>query len=480
MAKMKVPKGTFEIASLLDERRKFPSLECLTAEQIKEVRNRVTNLRSFHSKAKLAYQTVNYFGDWIAERGFKERDLFDDSPITEKKFFYKDPWQGSSMIIVNQGKKPLTEGFRLIVSHADSPCLRVKPRPIHMEEKSSEDIYNYLGVRLSTIPHGGIITSNWVGQQVKIMGYTLDKNRKRREITFPGFVGINSVHVESEGTQDLRETSPEASLEIITGYAGIRKFLKTLNLDNLDDFAASRLWAVPTNEMELLDESSMNLLVGYGHDNRTTTFSAVDSIARIQNPEYASIVWVVDNEEIFDPAPSGSRGNGLEMIIDKMLESQEKKEGRKISVNEKNMLYVKSKMITGDVTFAPYGPDAPVSDYRSAAKIGLGTVIEGGDIQGYNPLFIRDLIGLTKQLTKKKPRLCHQVTGQFYDQDMVSLWFSPEDQSSFPKKGVSNSWVAIPCACLHSAVEAICPGDEYATSELYRRFFESNVKTFKK
>ena len=475
MGKKAVPKGTIENFSLFETKRPFPSLECLTSEQMKEVKKRTSEIMDYHSKAKLSYQAVDYFGNLLSEKGFEERDYSDDSILPGKKFFYKDPWQKSSMIIVNQGRKPLTEGFRLLVTHADAPCLRIKPRPIRMEEMD-KDKYNYLGLRLSTIPHGGVITSHWIGQQVKVIGYSIDKNRKRREISFPGFIGINSAHVESENTQDIRDYSPENSLEIVVGYKDIQGLLKKMDFKSVDDFATSRLWAVPTNEMTLLNEEYPNLLIGYGHDNRTTTFSVVDAIIKAKNQQYSSIVWVVDNEEIFDPAPVGTKGNFLDIILEKMLEDYENKENKKISVTEKNKFYQKSRVIIGDVTFAPSGFDGYEADYLSAAKIGLGTFIEGGDIQGYNPLFIRDLRNLTEPIFEKRTRICHQITGQFYHQDEQSLWYTSENPT-FPlaDKGVSGAWAGIPCACLHSAVETICPGDEYATSQLYKRFFESPI-----
>jgi len=480
MSKMKrVPKGTFEDFQLLKKRRPFPSLECLSANQFKEVKGRVAKLIDFHSKSKLAFQAVDYFGNLISEKGFKEGDCFDNSGIEGKKSFYKDPWQKSSMVIVNQGKESLTEGFHLVISHIDSPCLRVKPRPLRIEGEELETYLGYLGIRLSTIPHGGIITDNWVGKPVKVMGYILEKNREKREIAFPGFVGVNSVHVDSEDTQSSRVFSPEKSLEIIVGCSEIKEFLKKINFSNSDDFVNSRLWAVPTNEMLVLDEKSLNLIVGYGHDNRTTAFSAVDAITKIKNNKYSSIVWLIDNEEISDPAPAGARGNFLEIILEKFLDIQEKKEGRIISFNERNRLYAKSRELIGDVTFAPYGFDSYSSDFKSSAKIGLGTAIDGGDIQGNDPLFMRDLRNLTESIPKKRTRICHQVTGQFNNQDEFNLWYSG-DNPTFPlaDKGISFGWVGIPCACLHSSVEVICPGDEYATSELYKRFFESDKNNF--
>ena len=129
-------------------------------------------------------------------------------------------------------------------------------------------------------------------------------------------------------------------------------------------------------------------------------------------------------------------------------------------------------MIIGDVTIAPYGIDSDNMDANSAAKIGLGVFIEGGDIQGNNPYFVRHLRNLVSK-TKSREGICHQLCGIFYPQDKFNLWASgDENYKSLASKGVSEIWAGMPCASCHSPVEIICPGDEYATSKLYKRFFE--------
>jgi aspartyl aminopeptidase len=471
MAKVKVPIGTLENDSYLDSERPFPSIECLNKKEIGELEKRVNRIIDFHSESRLAFQAVSYVSNWISELGFEKRELLDDKPSKNKSYFYQDPWQKSSMLVVREGRKPITEGFHLVNSHADSPCLRVKPRPVRLEWDPDE-LWNYLGVRLSTIPHGGIIVPHWIGQPVDVMGYTIRKNGSRKEIKFTGFVGINSVHVDDSNEEAVRDAfSPEKSLEIITGFSNISSLLNGIGLKNLDDFANTRLWGVPTNQMFPVSEYDWNLLVGYGHDNRTSVFSAVDAIARTRNPEYTSIAWISDNEEIFEPAPAGTSGPFFRIFLDKMLEEQEKTEKRKISRLERANMYFKSRGITGDVTIAPYGKDANNMDFNSAAKIGKGVAIDGGDVQGSNPNFVRDLRNLALK-SKTEKGICHQTSGQFYSQDRVELWYSGEGTHE-EARGVPQIWAGIPCASCHSIVEVICPGDEYAASELYKRFFES-------
>jgi aspartyl aminopeptidase len=474
MTKIKVPIGTLENDSYLDTERPFPSIKCLDKKQIEELEKRVSQIIDFQTKSRLAFQSVNYLSNFISKRGFEKRELFDDKPLKNKSYFYQDPWQKSSMIVVREGRKSITEGFHLINSHADSPCLKIKPRPVRLEWDPDE-LWNYLGVRLSTIPHGGIVVPHWIGQPVDVIGYTINQNGSRKEIKFSGFVGVNSAHVDYSEEETVKEAfSPEKSLEIITGFSSIPHLLSELGLKNLDDFANTQLWAVPINQMFTASKYEQNLLVGYGHDNRTSVFSTVDAITRIKDPEYTSVAWISDNEEIYEPAPAGTSGPLFRIFLEKMLENQEKIENRKISYLEKANMYFKSRAITGDVTIAPYGKDANNMDFNSAAKIGKGVAIDGGDVQGANPNFVRDLRNLALKSQAEKG-ICHQTVGQFYSQDKMDLWYSGEGSyEDLIIKGVQRIWVGIPCASCHSTVEVICPGDEYAASELYKRFFESN------
>jgi len=471
MVRIKVPDGTFPNSLGIDENRPFPSMECLTNEEKKELGKRVDSLVDFHSKSKLAFQAVASISNWLSEQGFEQRDIFSENNKDTKNYFYLDPWQKSSLIVVKEGKKPITEGFHLINSHADSPCLKIKSRPLRIEG-DKDKLYNYLGVRLSTIPHGGIVIPHWVGQPVKIMGYTINKDGTRKEISFLGSVEVNSAHIDYSNSEQVEHSfSPEKSLEITTGYAGVSNLLDSLSFESPDDFANTHLWAVPTNNMISIDEHSKNLLVGYGHDNRTTVFSAIDSIIKTKNPEYTSIVWISDNEEIGDPSPVGTDGPFFKILLEKIIGEQEINEKRKISKMEIYQMYSKSKMINGDVTIAPSRSDEEDNmDYQSSAKIGLGAVIEELDISGNNLHLVRYLRNLASESGLEK-RLCHQLCGQFYNQDKVDLWYSsaPNGLSS---KGIPKISVGIPCASCHSPVEIICPGDEYATSKLYKRFFE--------
>lgn len=476
MAKIRTPKETFTNQAIRDVVRQFPSLDCLSPSEREELYNREQRLVEFESKSRISTQVVDYVARWLSARPeFHERDLLDFSGSTQRKYFFRDSWEGSSLIAVKEGEMPVSEGFRMLLCHADSPCLRIKPRPIKLEW-GPDLIYNYLGVRLSAVAHGGISVHNWVGQQVKIVGYTDGKNSKRVETDIPGVVGDYSAHADYREEEEDRRFPPERSLEIITGFESVKKAIERLGFSSIDDFSQARLYAVPTNEPQLIDDDSWRLLVGYGHDDRVGVFSAVDALIKTRNPLYTSIVWITGTEESGDNPPAGAGGHMLDLVLDHVLEKERRRKKNKFSITEaeRRTMFLGSSMLIADVEISPYGHDESSMDAQSAAKIGLGVAISSDERYSSHSAFVGGLRRLALQGEKRGRHLCHQMCGEFLSQDKEDVaYHNLEGKERLYGRIGSWAWVGPPCASAHSHNEIICPADEFWTSRFYRRFLEN-------
>lgn len=378
------------------------------------------------------------------------------------------------MVVVKEGYKPLSQGFNLILCHSDTPCLRVKPKPIKLQW-SEDEIYNHLGVRLSAVPHGGISIHQWLGQQVKVIG--LRKNGSTRELEFPGVVADYTAHVDYRKEEDVEEAfPPERSLEIIVGQKSIRETLERFKLKSIDDFADMKLLAVPTNEPLAIDEYTWRLLAAYGNDDKSCIFSAYDAIKRARQPKKTSILWITNKEEVGEASPDGAQGHFFDLVLDEMLKREEEQYGTSLNERDKRAMYHKSCMLVGDVIVAPYGYDADDMDAMNSSKIALGVAIEAEAGTSSHVGYIKKLRKLAKRGAAKGQNICHQVAGSFYNQDKEEVWFyDPDGKGALTSKIGQWAWVGIPCASAHSPNEIICPGDEFWTSKFYKRFFESDL-----
>ena len=474
----KIPTETFDNYVLLDVERKFPSLECLTSSEIKELDSRIRRIINFESRARIPELVVSYISEMLSSRGFAEGDLNNEKPNSNKrKYFFKDPWMQSSMIVVKKGRESIKNGFNLIVCHGDSPCLRIKPKPLRAECVENE-IYNFLGTRLTANLCGGSQVYHWMGSQVRILG-NMKTKKGRIPVNIPGMIGIPSAHIDESDEEVVRLAFPKnESLEVIPGHSSVRETLKRFEIQSQDDFASSRLFVVPVTDPHPVDEYNWRLLGAYGHDDKSCVYAAVDALSKVRDPKRTSIVWITDKEEVGDDAPTGAGGPLLEKVLDRLIRGEEVKSRKKMSESEKRNMHLKSCLLIGDVTAAPYGYDAEQMDIENTAKLGFGVYISGDSKETSDADFIWELRNLAKMGASRDINICHQVTGDFYHPDSIYAGFGCREHSGkedLYKKIGRWAWVGIPCASTHSHNEVICPADEMWTSRFYKRFFGSDL-----
>jgi aspartyl aminopeptidase len=475
--KRSIPKETFDNDRLANTERQFPSLDCLTPNELEGLTKRINNLVHFETNCKTPSLVKDYVISELTKGKFESVDINDNEFRKKKKYFFIDPWAGNSIIAVKEGKLPITEGLNLIACHSDSPCLRIKPRPVQLEW-DPDLMHNFLGIRLSAVPHGGILYHHWVGQQVKIHGYHVNSKGEKRHIEFPGVVADTSAHIEQRQEETVKDAfPPNTSLEIVIGQSSIKEVLSRFEFDSLDQFGESKFLAVPTNEPLAIDEYTWRLICGYGHDDKLGVFSSLDALRKARDPKYASLLYITDNEEVGDVPPSGLQGSFFDLVLDFLIAKQEKNDKNEFKKREKNLILHKSSLIYADVNIAPYGHDQENLDMFNSPKIGYGVGISTDDAELSHPHFFSKLRALCQRGTNRGQNICFQNTGNIYHQDKIEVWWHDvkNSQSLINKFGQWATAVGVPVTSMHSFNEIMCPGDEYWASKLYRRFYESNT-----
>jgi aspartyl aminopeptidase len=476
--KIPVPQESFDNYVLKDSKRIYPSMECLTSDETMELERRVRRLIHFEDAARVPYQVADYVSNWLSGKpGFEERKLLDEPEENDKKkkYFFRDYGDGDAMIIVKEGELPITKGFNLVIAHSDSPCLLIKPKPVRIEWSEDRQYY-HLGVRLSATSHGGLSYHQWPAQQVRILGYAIDKDRKRINIDIPGYIPDTSAHTDYRQEQEVKDAfPPDETSEITLGHTSLEETLDTFGFESIDDFSQAKLFAVPTTTPLPMDERTWRLLCAYGHDDRVSVFSAVSAIARVR-PDLTSIVWLEDNEEVGSGPPTGLGGNFIDIALDYLLIKHEKNIGEKIDERARKRLLLNSSWLYADLCPAPYGYDADSMDVDNAPKIGLGMYIEAQKSSISNLDYLRKLRNLALRGSSQGNNICYQMVGEIYHQNKQDTWFYDFTGGSCLRQ--MGQWireVGIPGATLHSPNEIICPGDEYAFFQFLTRYFKHNT-----
>ncbi|WP_243546931.1 aminopeptidase [Pseudodesulfovibrio tunisiensis] len=286
--------------------------------------------------------------------------------------------RNKTCFLARKGKKPLSQGFRLLGAHADCPRLDLKQRPLYEDlDLCLAKTHYYGGIRKHqwlTMPlalHGvvvrtdGTVVNVCIGEDpsdpVLVITDLLphlahkDANRKLSEV-FEG-EKLNLVLGQSpaeEGSEKLEKPVKRRVLEILNKRYGIVEA----------DLLSAELQAVPAGPARFvgLDES---LIGGYGHDDRSSVFCALEALMAEPEPEYAQIVLFWDKEEIGSDGATGAKSYFFEYCMEELAEAWEP--GARMSA-----IFTNGSALSADVSAAMDPNFKEVYEPLNAARMGYG------------------------------------------------------------------------------------------------------------
>ena len=97
-----------------------------SAKERKAMRSLAESYVDFISRCKTERETVSHAEERLRTAGFR--------PGMEECGGYRTLY-GKALFAVRRGRKPLSEGMRLISAHTDSPRLDLKQRPLTEQDK---------------------------------------------------------------------------------------------------------------------------------------------------------------------------------------------------------------------------------------------------------------------------------------------------------------------------------------------------------
>ena len=119
------------------------------------------NLMRFIDKSPSVYHVIDNAGRKLEEAGFVRLGLSDPFHLKPAGKYFVTA-NGSALIAWQMSKERHALGFKLIGSHSDSPCLRIKPNP----EITVQNHY----LKLNTEVYGGAILSTWFDRPLSAAG----------------------------------------------------------------------------------------------------------------------------------------------------------------------------------------------------------------------------------------------------------------------------------------------------------------------
>ena len=341
--------------------KKKSAWDILTKDQIKNTFTFCEDYKKFLNEVKTEREAVN--------------KISETAKLSNKKIkINKD----KSLAIIVPGKKPASEGLRIVISHIDCPRLDLKQIPLYEDTCCNVALFEthyYGGIKKFhwvTIPlalHGVVIKKD--GKKVK---FTLGENESDPIFSVPDLLPHLSHKVQD--TKKIDEAITGESLDIMVGSQPVKgeftekikvAILEKLNKDYgliEEDFISSELEAVPAYKARDMG-FDRSLIGAYGQDDRACAYTSFRAIMDLKNPEHTAIALFVDKEEV------GSEGNTTAQVTS-FLRSLIKEIDSKVDVDS---IMLKSKVVSADVNAAVTPNYLEVFELKNASTLGSGVVM---------------------------------------------------------------------------------------------------------
>jgi len=380
----------------------------------------------------------------------------------------------SAAAIISPGKKPISKGVHIVISHVDSPRLDLKQVPLFEDSDSNLALFE-------THYYGGIKKFQWLTIPLALHGVVIKKDNTKITFTLgedendPVFSVpdiLPHLSHEIQDTKKINDAIKGENLDIVVGSkpvkGDVKDRIKTAILDKLhkdygiieEDFISAELEAVPA--FKVRDVGFDKSLIGaYGQDDRSCVFASLKAIIDLKDQEFTAISIFVDKEEI------GSEGaTSAQSVI--FLKSIIKEMDPKVDVDS---VMLKSKVISADVDAAVTPNYTEVFELKNASSLGKGVAMakytgHGGKYSA-NDASAEYVAEIRTMLNKEK------IPWQTGELGKVDKGGGGTVAKYFSRLGMEVIDLGPPVLCMHSPFEITSKVDIYSSYLAYLAFFKN-------
>ena len=336
--------------------------------------------RAFLTACKTERECVSYMADRLQAGGYQKLSdvIRENRPLASGDKVYAD-MMGKALLIFQIGKRPVTEGMRILGAHIDSPRLDLKQRPLYEDGELA---------MLDTHYYGGIKKYQWTALPLALHGVIAKKDGSLVRLSLGDgendpVLGVSDLLPHLAGKQmekKARECVEGENLNILAGSCplegetkdavktGILKILKEQYGIEEEDFISAEIEAVPAGPARDygLDRS---MIMAYGQDDRVCAYTSFRAMIEMENPEYTSVCLLTDKEEIGSVGATGMHSRFFEDTVAEVMNAC----GCYSELALRRALR-NTKVLSSDVS-AAFDPNYPeVMDKNNCAYLGRGPV----------------------------------------------------------------------------------------------------------
>ena len=427
----------------------------------------------FLSSVKTERECVEFAGIKLRKKGFRKDSV-------ERGFFtYRNKFLAAWI----RGKKSITEGLKIIVSHIDTPRLDLKLHPLFEDTELAF---------LKTHYYGGIKKYHWVAMPLALRGIVAKKDGSTVRVvigedpsdpvlTICDLLPHLAKKVQAE--KKLSEAIPGEKLNVLVGGIPLvapeeekEKLKDRIKLNVLkilydrygikeEDFVSAELYLVPAGKAREVGIDRA-FIGGYGQDDRICAFTSLKAFLEVKEPDTTCLLVFMDKEEIGSEGNTSAKSRILEKVIYDLIK------GAGLPPNPDVFFEVISntKVLSADVTAGIDPNYIEVHDKLNDAKLGYGVAVSrytghGGKYMANeaHAEFLAWLLGLWD-----KNKVAYQVVSM----GKVDEGGGGTVAKFFASYGMDVVDVGPPLLSMHSPFEISHKVDLYSTYKAFKTFYQ--------
>lgn len=270
------------------------------------------------------FLAVKYAEDFLSSAGFKKVEIGNLPELKAGEGYYITK-NGSALFAFRMGSGAVTDGFKLICAHTDSPCFRVKPAPEMVSEGGM--------IRLNTEVYGGPILYTWFDRPLSLAGRVFLRGASplrpemrllhiKRPLLIIPHLAIHFNREVNEGNKINRQKDMMPVLGFINAHFEKENLLLNVVAEELGvepseilDFDLSLYEATPACLCGLNSE-----FVSCGRqDDLLMAFAGLKALAGSEPSAMTQVLALFDNEETGNMTKQGSASPMLRNLLDSII-----------------------------------------------------------------------------------------------------------------------------------------------------------------
>lgn len=346
---------------------------------------------NFIEESPTAFHAVANVEKRLKADGFEKLDCLGDQKLMPGGKYYTI--QNGSAVIAVKIPRSGAAGFRIVASHSDAPCFKVKETPeIRLENKY---------VKLNTEKYGGTIMNTWMDRPLSVAGRIFIKDQENGTL-IQKLVDIKkdllvipnvAIHFNRE-VNDGFKLNPQ--VDLLPLFAQDQEItLKKLCAQQLEieeeEILGSDLYVYNRDKGRIMGADD-SFIGSPRLDDLQCAFSTLKGFLMAQPEEYVSIYALFDNEEVGSGTKQGADSTLLADVIDMVLEAM----GEKVNARQKRSLLQNSFLLSADNGHAVHPNHPEKSDPTNRPYVNGGVVLKFQGSQryttdGFSAAVVRDI-----------------------------------------------------------------------------------------